>query len=259
MDETPLDLAHAAMEAGDDTARLRFYDRLVDAELFMLLASESSGDLIEPQTVLVESESYVLIFDLIDRLAEFKRSISPFAAMSGRAIINLLARQGIGIGLNLGVAPSSFLLPPSAVKWLSETLASRPEETAERLQELRPPQSVPPALLSALDAKLALATGLARGVYLAGVDYDHGRHGHLMAFVDARPGTEAALAQAVSEALIFSGAESAPIDVAFFAGADPIVARLDRVGLRLDFSEQKQAERRRSAPGMNPDQPPKLR
>ncbi len=124
---------------------------------------------------------------------------------------------------------------------------------------MRLPQSVLPALLSALDAKLALATGLARGVYLAGVDYDHGRHGHLMAFVDARPGTEAALAQAVSEALIFSGVEGAPIDVAFFAGADPIVARLDRVGLRLDFLEQKQAERRRSAPGMNPDQPPKLR
>ena len=38
-EETPLDAAHAAMEAApeDDAARLRFYERLADSELFLLL------------------------------------------------------------------------------------------------------------------------------------------------------------------------------------------------------------------------------
>ena len=40
---TDLDQAHAAMETApeDDTARLRFYERLADTELFMLLGAEA--------------------------------------------------------------------------------------------------------------------------------------------------------------------------------------------------------------------------
>jgi len=39
MDETPLDTAHAAMMAApeNDAARLRFYERMADAELYLLL------------------------------------------------------------------------------------------------------------------------------------------------------------------------------------------------------------------------------
>ena len=39
MTETPLDLAFAAMQAApdEDAPRLRFYERLADAELFLLL------------------------------------------------------------------------------------------------------------------------------------------------------------------------------------------------------------------------------
>ncbi len=41
-DLTPLDTAHAAMEAApaDDAARLRFYERLADSEMFLLLSEE---------------------------------------------------------------------------------------------------------------------------------------------------------------------------------------------------------------------------
>ena len=43
---TPLDTVHAAMEAApqDDAARLRFYERLADSELFLLLTEEAQGD-----------------------------------------------------------------------------------------------------------------------------------------------------------------------------------------------------------------------
>ena len=42
---TPIDIAHADMKADEsnDTARLRFYERLIDCELFMLLEAESDG------------------------------------------------------------------------------------------------------------------------------------------------------------------------------------------------------------------------
>jgi len=47
---TPIDIAFSEMEANEsnDNARLRFYERLIDCELFMLLEAESYGQSIKP-------------------------------------------------------------------------------------------------------------------------------------------------------------------------------------------------------------------
>ena len=60
-DATPLDIAHAAMMAdeSDDAARLRFYERMADVELFLLLEDEPDADQISP--VLLD-DAYVLVF-----------------------------------------------------------------------------------------------------------------------------------------------------------------------------------------------------
>ncbi len=129
----------------------------------------------------------------------------------------------------------------------------------ERPSELRAPHAVPQQVLTGLDVKLALAAGLARSAYLAEVQYAGGGLGHLLAFVDAIPGAETALSQAVSEALVFSGIEAAEIDVAFFAASDPLCARLARVGLRFDLPEPTAPASGPAAPGSDPDRPPKLR
>ncbi len=63
-------------------------------------------------------------------------------------------------------------------------------------------------LLTALDQKLATATGLAKSAYLVGVTYDTGAKGHLLGFVNAVEAAQGALAKAVSEALTFSGIEA---------------------------------------------------
>ena len=258
-DKTALDHAHAKIEAGGDAGRLRFYERLADAELFLLLAAEAQDGQIEPQTYPVDEETYVLVFDRIERLAEFAGQITPYAALSGRAIVALLQGRHLGLGVNLGVARSSILLPSSAVDWLAQIMVTRPQEMTERPSELRPPRAIPQQILASLDVKLALAAGLARSAYLAEVRYASGGTGHLLAFVDAIPGAQTALSQAVSEALVFSGVEAAAIDVAFFAASDQLCARLARVGLRFDLPEPAQPASAPEAPGSDPDRPPKLR
>ena len=128
-DLTPLDTAHAAMEAApdEDAARLRFYERLADCELFVLLTQEAEGDNISPEVFDLADESFVLVFDREDRLAQFVGKPAPYAALSGRVIAGLLAEQGIGMGVNLDVAPSSILIPPQAVVWTASgaTVAGR--------------------------------------------------------------------------------------------------------------------------------------
>ena len=55
--------------------------------------------------------------------------------------------------------------------------------------------------------------------------------------IDALSDAQGAIAQAVNEALTFSGLEAAALDVAFFASSDPIAAKLAKTGLRFDLPQ----------------------
>lgn len=260
-EQTPLDRAHAAMAAAeqDDAARLRFFERLADSELFVLLAQEVEDDRISPEVFDTGEGRFVLVFDREERLAEFAGRIVPYAALSGRVLVQMLAGQELGLGVNLEVAPSSILLPPEALSWLAETLAHAPGEVEARIEALLPPQRLPEALLSALDVKLATAAGLAPSAYLVALRYVGGGQGHMLAFVDAREGAQGALAKAVGEALTFSGVEAGALDVGFFRADEEMAAQLAQVGLRFELPKAAQPERSpHVAPGRDPDKPPRL-
>ena len=72
--------------------------------------------------------------------------------------------------------------------------------------------------------------------------------------------SQSALARAAGEALTFSGIEAGVMDVGFFRASDPVCAKLAKTGLRFDLPEPAKAGHvPGSAPGMDPDMPPKLR
>ncbi|MCV3272248.1 SseB family protein [Roseobacter sinensis] len=262
-DVTALDQAHGAMEAApeDDTARLRFYDQLAQSELFLMLAKDADGgDQITPEIFEVGADQYVLVFDREARLTGFAGRAVPYVALSGRAIASMLAGQRIGLGVNLEVAPSAILLPATAVTWLNETLGHSPDEVEAAVTQVHPPSGLPEALITALDGKLATAMGLAQSAYLVGVTYDTGARGHLLAFVGAVPEAQDALARAAAEALTFSGIEAGAMDVGFFPGGEPVVGRMEAVGLRFDLPQPQEPTRGAVImPGRDPDKPPRLR
>ena len=257
---TLLDAAHAAVSADPENQalRLRFFERLADGEMVILLEREAVGENLEPKVFDLEDGPVVLVFDREERLASFTGGIAPYAALPGRVIAGLLKGQGIGMGVNLGVAPSSMLLPPEAMDWLAETLDAGPEEVEATPREFTAP-NVPEAVIAALDAKLARAGGLAVAALLAGVVYEGGRRGHILALLDAADGAEPALARAMNEALVFSSVEAGELDVVFLGGGDPVTQAMARVGLRFDLPAPEVQDLTPAAPGMDPSRPPKLR
>ena len=257
---TLLDAAHAAVSAdpGNEALRLRFFERLADGEMVLLLEREAEGESLEPRVFELEEGPVVLVFDREERLASFTGGIAPYAALPGRVIAGLLKGQGIGMGVNLGVAPSSMLLPPEALDWLAETLEETPEEVEALPQEFLAP-TVPEAVVAALDGKLARAGGLAVAALLAGVIYEGGRRGHLLALIDAAEEAEPALARAMNEALVFSGIEAGELDVVFLASGAPVAQAMARVALRFDLPVPEVQDLSPAAPGMDPSRPPKLR
>jgi len=260
MTQTDLDGAHAAMndDVENDAARLQFFERLADTELYMLLGAEPDGDQVEPAIFEAEGQKFVPVFDREARLAEFTGRAAPYAALPGRALAQMLDGQGIGLGLNLKVAPSQMLIPAEALTWLVATLANAPVETQARLTEVAAPRGLPQAVVTGLDRKLAIAAGLATSAYLAAATYEDGAKGHILAFVDANEGAESALANAASEALTFSGIDAGVMDVMFVRSDDAMTAHLAKVGLRFDLP-QVQDPVPPAAPGMDPDKPPRLR
>ncbi|WP_299415420.1 SseB family protein [uncultured Sulfitobacter sp.] len=261
MDPTPLDIAHAAMSAApdDDTARLRFYERMADAELYLLLEEEPQGDQINPKVLEAERAQYLLAFDRAQRLAQYAGDAASYVALSGRNVAAMLEGQPLGIALNVDVAPSAILLPDTAVAWLRETLTHAAAEVEAKIETVLPPKGLPETLITAIDEKLATATGMAANAWLVGVEYSGGGRGHLLAFVDAIPRAQDALVRAASEALTFSGIEAGAMDVGFFNHTDPTVTKLMKVGLRFDLPQMETLQNTPRLPGSDPDAPPVLK
>ncbi len=251
---TRLDQAHAAMEAApeDDIRRMRFYERLAESELFVLLENDTPDT---PKFFDTEDGPFVLVFDSEDRLTRFTDGPANYAAMSGRAAAGMLDQQGVGLALNLGVASSSFLMPAPAIDWLNRTLNTKPSPETMVPEAIAPPGTMPKQFLTSLDTKLATAEGMASAAYLVAVTYQDGQERHLLAIIDALPDAEAALTQTISEAVIFSGLDKGTLDVAFFAARDPIVGRLANFGLRFDLPKLVVPK----PPVLDPTKPPRLR
>lgn len=259
---TPLDQAHARMVAApeDDAARLRYYEALADADLVLWLETEPDGQAVAPRVIDMDDGPVVLAYDLEDRLAEVAGAPVPYAALPGRVIAAQLAGQGVALGVNLGAEAPAFLVPPEALAWLAGVLDRAPEPAQARPVEFRAPGALPQALVDLLTQRLLRAGGLAQGALLAGVSYDDGRRGHMLAFVGAPDAAQAALARMAAEALAFSGIEAGEMDVAFLSADDPATAAMARVARAFDMpAPAAPPAAAPSAPGMDPDRPPRLR
>lgn len=255
---TELDSAVIAMQRGGDAARMAFFERFSDSELFLALKAEPDPGAETAAPIIFETEGarFVLVFDRALRLSEFAGEGASYLALSGRALVQMLAGQGIGVALNPGSDSAAQLVTGEEISWLCEQLATAPVESEARLMQIAPPPDLPEHLIAALDRKLATASGRARAAWLCEAQYDSGARAALLIFVDPAPGAEGALARAVQDALTFAGLETAALDVSFAPAEGSFATRLAQVGLRFDLP---QPEATPVAPGSDPDAPPILR
>lgn len=252
--ETALDAAFRAQAAGDPAAELRFHERVLDAELLLLLATEAEGERLEPLVFDLDEGRFALAFDRDDRLAGFLEAPAPYAALPGRRLVEMLAGQGIGIGLNLGPAPSATLLPAAAVDWLAGLAEGAPVEIEARPRRLDAPLQAPAGLIAALDAKLAAMAAVIGEAWLVAADVDRAT-GLLLALVGVAPAAQAGVAAGIAEAVRFGG--GTVLDVSFVDAGAPLDA-VRRVGLRFELPRPTAPAAPRP-PGRDPARPPILR
>ena len=246
---TPLDHAHAQMEADadSDTARRSYYAFVVAAELFV--PTHDDSDRIRPHIIETDGAQFALAFDTEDRLAAFFGAAQTRVALRGSDLVAALAADSLGLGINLGVADSAYQLPPDAVQWLAEFSITPRIAGPAQATYLSPDYM--PEHFAGLDRLFASFSGLAGSAHcvtardgnttfpliiLAGTDEAH------------QPGIAAAVAEFFTIAV--------GIDTASVAFRDPDDALLQ---VAVSFQIPQPAHRHPSAPGTDPDRPPILR
>lgn len=262
-DPTPLDLAHAAMQAApeDDVARIRFYGVLADTELTLLLNEEAGSDSMSPKLLETADGQFVIAFDLDERLADYAGAETFYAKLPGRALAGMLAGQGVGLALNPGIAASEFFCDSDAVNWLNSVLENTPEVSDAKPTEISKPQKLHEDVLKALEQALTRAQGLAQQAFLVSARYNDDSEALILAFSGAEARAHAALAGAVGAALQFSGIENLRLDVTFPDDGSETLERFKAVGARFDIPEPVSPEPAAApaTPGSDPDRPPILR
>lgn len=265
-DLTALDRAHLAAEAApeDEALRWRVYEALAGAELFVLLAAEAVDGPPVPQVFDLDEGRFVLAFDREDRLTAFTGGPAAYAGLPGRALAAMLAREGLGLGLNLGEM-SSRLLPPDALAWLVEALADEPQ-VHDQAPVAHHPLTGAPALVAALTPRLAGLTGLAHAIHLTEAAYADGSRAPLITVETTTlepPPAElrGALARMLSEALRFTGTATDSIDIAVLPLDAPDIAALRDAATVLTppAPRDEAAPETPKGPGRDPGKPPILK
>ncbi|MGV6846903.1 MAG: SseB family protein [Marinibacterium sp.] len=258
--------ARMAANPDDAAARMDVYRLLAVTDLYLVLAAEADGDRIRPEMFDTGDGPMVLAFDSQAAMVAFTGSVVPFAALQGRVLAQLLAGPDaghrIGLVVNPGDGDAAIVLPPDGLVWLADLAATveDPEPAETRFRSVSAPVGLPQDVLTAIDACLARAGGLADCAYLAAVEDSRGDTAHLLALVDAVPDAQPALTRALNQVLAFAGEGAGPVHVGFFDRSEAVVAVFARHGLRFDLPAPGDASKgERPAPGSDPDAPPILR
>ncbi len=265
-DTTKLDTAFvSAMAAKEDGAMAAFYDALAATMLFMPIEGDPEAEDAAPMALDLEGGPTLLVFDTEQRLAEFVDQPTGYAAAPGRTVIEMAARAGAQIGVNLGPSPSATLLPVDVVAWIAEALTTPVEIRDLSKVLLSPPEAPDAALLEALAERLAEFSDVVVEGWLVSAETGDSAAGLALILLPV-PGVsnaEGQLAEALSEGLAravqYATPGEQPPDLALVEdGSQPLdIAR--RVGIGLHAVVEEAPAATPQAPGSDPAKPPKLR
>ncbi len=247
--ETPLDLAfERARNDPEETAG--FYDALFAATVFLPIdrafdddgnESEAAASAIEPIFYEVEEKATVLIFDTEERLATWTDEPIDYVGLTGRQLFEMFDGEQ-QVALNIGVAPSSVVIPTEMVTWLHDRAVEAGESDeipAGTALEVTAPPALDPEIVARIAARIAgLRKEVDEAVFFSlGTDaaQDEAERRVVLGVAASQAGLRDA--EAVAEALAetargaFDG--SRPVEVALLSASSPLMEKARKVGLNL--------------------------
>lgn len=214
---TPLDaLCALPFHQADETARSAVLHLMADTELYAAMEKEAVHDQAQLLRLDTGNGAIAIACDSDERLAGFFGKPVDYAAMPGRVLAGLLARDGVGLLVNPG-APSEMLLDAALLSWLVDALAEQPDTVQSHARLAAPDPLIAKQFLPALGKRLADMSGIARAATLTRASWEDGREGYLVLIEGADPHFEPSIAKAIAELASFLPPLPGGLDVSFAA------------------------------------------
>lgn len=279
-----LSIAEASgSEPAVTAARLAVHAGLLAQDLVIPQTTAAAPGMLAPQIRLLSSGPAVLAFDSEERLADLAPEGADFVALSGRDLLQAMAAQdaseaALGLGLNLATPAAAFLLDGAGVRALAQLCLAPPPPPLD-------PQALSGIGMHAPDTRSGIDPALLGGL----LEQALGRHPGLadtarLAQMEAMPGLPPLLVLALWNAgtdqavtpkfeairdlteaarLVALEAEAGGLGLAVVAPlpASPLARTFAEVGHRIAVHSPAppRAEAQPTAPGMNPEKPPRLK
>lgn len=246
------DLCMTAFHDAPADLRARILSRLADTELFLALSTEPADDRADILLFDLGGGRAALACDTEDRLSGFMGGAVPYAAMPGRVLAAMLAREELSLLVNPG-QKSEMMLDAETLGWLGRALDSAHVSAGRQGDDMRlgaPQPDVVASLLPPLSQRLADMAGLATGAALAGAEWPDGHRSHILFLIGTAEAHRDALAKAMAEFVAFLPEIAGGLDVAFAEAGPP------REAVLIDIPAPAMPE---PAAKRDPKAPPRLR
>lgn len=240
LEETRLDrLWHAVAMAGAEPEWLRFYEGFAVQRLIVPVEDGpgDEGATAETacfKTLTLDAGEFALAFDSEARFAAFIAAPTEFIALTGAELARILARRGIGVALNPGVAPGETVLDGEAMVWISDNSGAEVEVVQMAGgARIRPPVDPGVRLLEALGIRLAEMTGHIAEAWLVGTATPNGGDAYLCIVLPVSGAVD--LADEIAAELVRIGQirASRPLAVSVADSESRLLAAARRFGIGL--------------------------
>lgn len=257
----PSDLQQAQIasvaEPEDEQLRTAFYARLVETEFCLLLSEAATNEQMTPNLYTEGDNRYVIAFEDEGDLLEFNQEAAHFAALPGRALVQMLVGHDVGLLINGNDLEKSILLSTKHISWLAETLSQAPQERSGALSDILAPEPIKAEHRAAIQDQLHKCAGLLVEAYHITVVEQEQNQRQTLIFSGTTEASAKQIAQMIQDVVSFQDDPSLDLDVAFLDFRAPIMQHIRQIGSAFDvpFPE---APATPKAPGSDPDNPPKL-
>lgn len=252
------DLIEAALSAREaDGPRIKLFQYLADAELFLALKEPANDTSLEPVTLSEQGEDHAAVFSDEETLVDFSGDQAHFCVLPGRALAQMLASAGCGMALDPGQS-AGILFGKDVVAWMHRLFEQQPDLSDERLSDFGPAR-LSDAVLDKVASKLTGLAEISADLYVFSAPVDDGAIGDVIAIPDIPERVQASLSKAIMEAVLFATGGAQGCDVAFTQASSETFEKIRKVARHVQLQPEPQPIRVRSpGPGMDPDKPPKL-
>ncbi len=254
---SPLDQLQPRLLDSQETSGYNAYFQVFLETLLRVLLEESDAKDPDMEVFAISDGKFVLAFDTDENFSAFVDRPRLCSRITGRDLLKALAGKNIGVIVNANAIEGAAFLTPEQVSWALEMSDQSLEihvSTNSSVARANPSDEV----LDIIQRNFNELGGFVDAAYLCNIQDDQGNEALTLALVNCAAEAQLTALLTASDMSRFN--PKTAVAIALVEAGSEIEQKLQQIGVRIEFKVKPQpVSLTATAPGMDPDRPPKLR